>query len=1081
MKRSGSAVLIAVSTILLSSPARAQDQEMVTAKALCEHGAWDAAEEYADSLIAAGKADAFVLKAWAQAGRAAKEKNPKGLEQAKKTLSDAKAKGAKIPPGFDPEKLPPNKFGAPDFELRFAWTLKNRGKIGAAEQVLDTAIAGAGFAARDLASAKTIRGDLYGERSRIPELGNSDAPKRKEYFDKAKALFLEVAGTQGLAPELLIEAKGHLYDLYSARGTGLLDAAKRADELAAQEALKKEAVEAFKAGVEFLEKECKELEAAVEKAMAAPAEPGKDGEPAHKKPEEFLLIYANYYWPKCLVGQARATTDKAEHDSLVKKALAIYDEYNLRFGQEDQGYEAAIDMSDAYKEIGDEESALISLESALSIEKNRSPEYDPLHPPDPKKGLKLDSGSLDVFARASLNKGKGLKNKRDWKKSLAALDKPFADAKASGPEIEKEFLATPLAKSLLIERAEALGRDGKMKEAQADLNKIIKEDENGPTGQSARAMLAKLAGGGGGGATDDALAGVDSGRALALMNEALTKGELNTAASYSRLAIRKAKDEGKSDVIPQALVGLGQAYYELGRFYEAAIAYDEVCRRYKDSKVAGEASRGVVNCYNFLRLRAPNGHDKAKFDDALKFLTDNFQNESKGFGEYLLALQYQEDKKFEEAAKYYDKVPPEAGDIYDKSLYTSSLCRYLLAQDLLKEKKDAKDSLNATVSGLKKALEVFAKNDGVADDRKKKRFDLDAEVRFLLADVLLKEAVNKPAEVLPLFERAAKDYEGNADRLSRAGFWCILANLKLGRLEAAESECNILLEKYKGEKRTVLACKEVGVALHRDVEAKKKTLSPEDRKKLKARIAKYYARWILDGSEKADTMPPLRDMQKTANHLFEIALDISGQPEDGGFIQEIDENTFDAGDAKQIFADARDIYAKLAEPETLKNFQKDNWVILAYMAEAASFIKDWPTALKAFERFLEETKLIDSRTTQIDVNIVGKNKVLLAYYFDLGKAYQMMGSSDKANYQKAMDVFSNVVNAASEQSRTWWKAKYELYNTLQKRGDEKDFKELGTAIKALERKYPDFKDAAKGGMQEKFQKLRSDLEAKGIK
>ncbi len=1080
MKRSSSAVLIAA-VLFWSAPARAQDQETTTTKTLCEHGAWDAAEEYAEGLIAAGKTDGWWLKAWAQAGRATKAKDAKGLEQAKKTLSDGKAKGAKVPPGLDLDKLPPNKFLPGEMELKFAWALKNRGKIGAAEQVLDAAIAGAGFNAREMASAKTIRGDLYGERSRIPELGNSDAAKRKEFFDKAKALFLEVAGTAGLAPELVIEAKGHLYDLYYSRGQGLLDAAKRQDELAQQEAVKKESIEAFKAGVEFLEKECKELEVAVEKANAAPAEPGKDGKDdgaQHKKSEEFLLIYANYYWPKCLVGQARATADKAEHDSLVKKALGIYDEYNLRFGQEDQGYEAAIDMSEAYKEIGDEESALISLESALSIEKNRSPDYDPLHPPDARKGLKLDPGSLDVFARASMAKGKGLKNKRDWAKALLALEKPFADAKASGAEVEKEFLNTPLAKALIIERAEALGRTNKMKEAQADLNKLIKEDESGPTGQLARAMLAKLAGGGGG-AVEDKDAGVDSVRALALMQEALNKGEYNNTTSYARLAMRKAKEEGKPDIIPQALVGLSQAYFDLGRYYEAAIGYEEICRRYKDSKVAPEAARGRVNCYNILRLRAPNAHDKKEYEEALQFLTQNFPNEGKGFGDYLLALQYQEEGKFEEAAKSYDKVPTEAGDMYDKSLYTASLCRYLSAQQAIKEKKDPKDILNVTAANLKKAIDFFAKTDGIAEDRKKKRFDLDAEARFLLADVLLKEQVNRPAEVLPLFEKAQKDYEGNADRLSRAGFWCILANLKLGRLEAAEGDCNLLLEKYKGEKRTVLACKEVGVALHRDCEAKKKTLSPEDRKKLKSRIAKYYARWILDGLEKAETSPPIRDVQRTANHLFEMALDIAGQPEDGGFIQEV-EDTFEAGDAKQIFADARDIYAKLAEPETLKNMQKDAWVILAYQAEASAFIKDWATSLKAFERFMEEAKILDARGT-IDVNIVGKNKALLAYYFDFGKAAQMSGSVDKANYQKAMDVFSNVVNSASEGSVIWWKAKYELYKCLDKRGEDKDFKELGTAIKALERKFPEFKEAAKAGMQEKFKKLKADLEAKGIK
>src|SRR4051794_23727034 len=113
MKRSRSAVSIAVTVglstgaVLVASPARAEDQDVSVARTLCEHGAWDAAEEYGDAMIAGGKPDGYIFKAWALGGRAAKEKNPKLIEQAKKALSDGKAKGAKIPANMDVEKLPP--------------------------------------------------------------------------------------------------------------------------------------------------------------------------------------------------------------------------------------------------------------------------------------------------------------------------------------------------------------------------------------------------------------------------------------------------------------------------------------------------------------------------------------------------------------------------------------------------------------------------------------------------------------------------------------------------------------------------------------------------------------------------------------------------------------------------------------------------------------------------------------------------------------------------------------------------------------------------------------------------------------
>src|SRR5205807_292337 len=118
---------------------------------------------------------------------------------------------------------------------------------------------------------------------------------------------------------------------------------------------------------------------------------------------------------------------------------------------------------------------------------------------------------------------------------------------------------------------------------------------------------------------------------------------------------------------------------------------------------------------------------------------------------------------------------------------------------------------------------------GIAEDRKKKRSDLDAEARFLLADILLKDAVNKPDEVLALFEHVKYD---NPERVSRAGLFKILADLKSQRIDAAESELRILLQDYKGQKRTILAARDVASALDKMV-AGKKEMQPEERRKIR--------------------------------------------------------------------------------------------------------------------------------------------------------------------------------------------------------------------------------------------------------
>ena len=172
--------------------------------------------------------------------------------------------------------------------------------------------------------------------------------------------------------------------------------------------------------------------------------------------------------------------------------------------------------------------------------------------------------------------------------------------------------------------------------------------------------------------------------------------------------------------------------------------------------------------------------------------------------------------------------------------------------------------------------------------------------------------------------------------------------------------------------------------------------------------------------------------------------------------------------------------AELTKPDNVKNF-KTTWTLQASFGEAAAFIKDWPNAIKGLEAAVADSKVLDSKG-MIDMSALQKDRRLqsiIAYYFDLGKCYEEGGAQDKANYQKAMDVFTNVLNATVELKKLWWQCKFEVYRCLDKRGEANDYKELGVAMRSLERKYPDFKEAAACGMQDKLQKLKRDLESSG--
>jgi len=115
-----------------------------------------------------------------------------------------------------------------------------------------------------------------------------------------------------------------------------------------------------------------------------PREEKKDDKPTTPavSPAESSHKFAKYYLPRSWSAGA-LHAGQAEHDKIAKVAIDIYNDYNLQYDRF-PGFEAAIDMSEAYLEIHDEENAAVALESALAIEKAYAGNYDPLHPAIPR-------------------------------------------------------------------------------------------------------------------------------------------------------------------------------------------------------------------------------------------------------------------------------------------------------------------------------------------------------------------------------------------------------------------------------------------------------------------------------------------------------------------------------------------------------------------------------------------------------------------------------------------------------------------------------------------------------------------------
>src|SRR5262249_47448455 len=160
---------------------------------------------------------------------------------------------------------------------------------------------------------------------------------------------------------------------------------------------------------------------------------------------------------------------------------------------------------------------------------------------------------------------------------------------------------------------------------------------------------------------------------------------------------------------------------------EASIAFEEVARRYRTAPEAAEAALQAVGCFGKMKSLTEKGSsfDRNEYERALKYLRENFK--ANGVAEFLAGKQFQEEQRYEEAAQAYEKVTPDAALLYDEALYSASVCRYLVAQGILKDKKDPKAAFDATMANLKKATDYYQdKSVAVDEARKLKRKHFDA-------------------------------------------------------------------------------------------------------------------------------------------------------------------------------------------------------------------------------------------------------------------------------------------------------------------------------------------------------------------
>ena len=527
-------------------------------------------------------------------------------------------------------------------ELDRAQQLASQGKLDEAEKVLDAAIPA--LRGKERRDARRLHAEVLGRRS------------ERSGFERAVKEYGELASEDGTD----VESRAALYELYYERGSRLAAAATRVED---GDAYRREARATFTDGAAFLAKEWDALE-----ALGTPA-------------ADRALLACGFYLPRCVAALSRLEGTRTG----LGHAVELWNRYNLMFGNDPEGFEAASDMAEALLDLGRLDDATVAIESALAV------------PPS----------MTDIFERASLVQSRILLARGEASKALAAADKALGVAKAAG---EADGM---LGRLLAIEHAEALGRLGKTREAALELERIAEADTQA-VGDLALERLAGLQG---------ASASVSSARALHKMEDALGRGQGGLALVHGRMARASARHEGSCAAEAVALEGIARAYEEKKRLLEAAIAYEEAARLPSAPReTSARSALALVRCCEERRARDPGPFSDGECRRALALLEERDSAAKRGLAPFLLGKQLQEEGKFAEAARSFDQVE---GSLESEARFLGACCLYAAA-------KGAVDVLPAVEARLRPLIPRLSERDR---DR----------ALALLGEVLLQRG--KPAEV----------------------------------------------------------------------------------------------------------------------------------------------------------------------------------------------------------------------------------------------------------------------------------------------------------------------------------------------
>jgi tetratricopeptide (TPR) repeat protein len=765
-------------------------------------------------------------------------------------------------------------------------------------------------------------------------------------------------------------------------------------------------------------------------------------------------------------GLLNGLADEARKASLTR-AIAVLQDFQFDYADDAASFEAMWIEGLCHAEMGDARTAEDRFLGATTLVQRLG---------DVKEPNPYHQG---ILRGAYISLSENYLQSRRLDDAKALVDRAFA--------ADPDLASDPSGMRLKLQKAEALFQEGDVAAAHEIASQVIHSDPDGRIAAAAKEKMRVWS-------SDARAAGAKASpeRLLIRATARIENQAWFEALQDLRAAIEAAPaGETRARYQPEAHFKMGQCFFRMERYHEAAFAFERVFNGFPAHELAPRAAFEAVRALGSEFQATGDPRDDQLKEKYLAILLEKwpevpaarnvpFLQAERLEREAARASGKERASKYAAAAAAFARVAPEA-EAHEAALVAAGRCHFQEGSELwtAKDEDGARAAMEKAAAALRRFFDHAANPAHTPKGQEAVR--TRAQLAFLatqqLALVHTHESTGKYQEALAVLDAYAQKLAPDDPWLPRILALKVRPYLALGQGDEAVKSADQILDRFPESPYILPALKAAAAHLEKTIEERQ--AKGEDPASLSGdlkRIHRYYLKWIRESVARGQRVAPA-EAASIAQTLYDHAKELNG------FGKEVTSFAFAPAaaplPAQQYFQDAAQVLRLLTDGKLGALDERDRIDSRLALARAEGFLardaEGWEKAKAAYLGIVKEQKLIEKDGKVQPAALAVHSRSLLATLLELGVVHQEQAKKGQAQlFDEAITAFQNVQAVTEGGSEAWWLAKYFTVRALIERGGPSDVNYARTFLDNVETNYPDY-DGDKYGMKTRLKELRSRM------